>query len=183
MTGRRRVTRLVGMCGSALAWITRHNGNAGPRRLAPWAAFSLTLSLAGCSLFDENTLAAVKSTGELVVVTRPGLATYYPTPEGFAGFEYDLAKAFADSLGVRLKMVVTDSVEQLFTRLVKGDAHFAAAGLTVTEARRRWVRFTPAYHSARQQVVYRLGTKRPGDVTDLVGRQVEVAAASSYAER
>jgi membrane-bound lytic murein transglycosylase F len=153
-------------------------------RVARWAtAGSLVLALPGCSPFDDNTLAAVRSAGELVVATRPGLATYYSTPEGFGGFEYDLAKAFADSLGVRLKVVVTDRVEQVFAQLVKGDVHFAAAGLTVTEGRRRWVRFTPPYRDARQQVIYRLGTKRPGDVAALVGRQIEVPAGTSHAER
>jgi membrane-bound lytic murein transglycosylase F len=162
----------------------RHGGNAVPHRLTPWAAAcSLVLTLTGCSLFDDNKLAAVRSAGELVVATRPGLATYYPTPEGFGGFEYDLAKAFADSLGVRLKVVVADRVEQIFTQLVKGDIDFAAAGLTVTEARRRWVRFTPPYRETQQQVVYRLGTKRPADAAALVGHQIEVPAGTSHAEQ
>jgi membrane-bound lytic murein transglycosylase F len=162
----------------------RHGGNAVAHRLAQRAAAcSLALTLAGCSLFDDNKLAAVRSAGELVVATRPGLATYYPTPEGFGGFEYDLAKAFADSLGVRLKVVVADRVEQIFAQLIKGDVHFAAAGLTATEARRRWVRFAPPYREAQQQVVYRLGTKRPADVAALVGHQIEVPAGSSHAER
>ncbi len=154
------------------------------RGVAQQAAVGIAaLLLSACTLSDANRLAAVKSSGQLVVVTRPGLATYYPTPEGYAGFEYDLAKAFADSLGVRIKAIVADSAEQVFAVLLRGDADFAAAGLTVTEARRQWVRFTPPYREARQQVVYRLGTKRPGCPAALAGYQIEVPAGSSYAER
>lgn len=143
----------------------------------------LFLLLAACSPYGHNKLAAVKSAGELTVVTRQGLATYYPTPEGYAGFEYDLAKAFADSLGVRLKVTVAENPERVFARLLKQEVDFAAAGLTDSEARRRWVRFTPSYRQTQQQVVFRVGTERAPTISALAGRQIEVPAGTSYAEQ
>jgi len=140
-------------------------------------------ALLSCSLFERNKLRAVKSAGELVVLTRTSPTTYYKTPDGPSGFEYDLVKGFADSLGVKARFVVANSFTDIIPRLISGDADMAAAGITVTDARSKIVRFTPSYQEIRQQVVYRLGADRPADVPDLVGRQIEVQSGTSYVER
>jgi membrane-bound lytic murein transglycosylase F len=140
-------------------------------------------ALLSCSLFERNKLRAVKAAGELVVLTRASPTTYYETPDGPSGFEYDLVKGFADSLGVTPRFVVAASFPDILPRLLAGDADLAAAGITVTEARRKLVRFTPPYQEIRQQVVYRLGTNRPASVPDLIGRQIEVQSGTSYVER
>lgn len=138
--------------------------------------------LPGCAR-DSNVLAEVKRRGELVVLTRNSPTTYYEGPTGLAGIEYDMAKAFADELGVTLKMkVIADSAE-IIPLINAGKADFAAAGVVVTEERRKLVRFAPEYQEIVPQVVYRLGTKRPTEVKDLIGRQIEIAAHSSHAER
>lgn len=145
------------------------------------AALSLLL-LSSCWL-SQNKLQTIKAAGELTVLTRVSPTTYYESPEGPAGFEYDLAKAFADHLGVRLRLIVADKSVNILPRLAKGEADIAAAGLTATESLRWQVKFTPPYQNVRQQVVYRLGSTRPAGVQDLVSRQIEVHADSSYTER
>ena len=67
--------------------------------------------------------------------------------------------------------------------LTNEEAHIAAAGLTITGARKKIIRFSPPYQDTHQQVVYRLGTVPPKGVADLVGRQLEVVSGSSHAER
>jgi membrane-bound lytic murein transglycosylase F len=133
--------------------------------------------------FEETRLEAVRRAGELRVLTYTSTTTYYETPEGPAGFEYDLAKAFADHLGVRLRLVVADHFNQVLPRLARGEADFAAAGIADTETGRALVRFTPPYQRVRQQVVYRLGGTRPVKVEDLVGREIEIPAGTRHAER
>ena len=147
------------------------------------ALLALALSLPACTLFEDNKLAAVRSSGQLVVLTRQSPTTYYETPEGPAGFEYDLAKAFADSLGVKLKIVVAERFADVLPQLAEGKADMAAAGLTITERRRDRFKFTQPYQEIRQQVVYRQGTLKPGGVEGLIGRQIEVHTGTSYAER
>ncbi len=142
----------------------------------------LPLLLSSC-WFSQSKLRAVKSAGELVVLTRVSPTTYYESPEGPAGFEYDLAKAFADHLGVKLRMVPAARFADVIPRLVNGEADMAAAGITITESRRWQVKFTPPYQHIRQQVVYRLGSPRPASVKDLVGRQIEVHAGTTYVDR
>ena len=140
-------------------------------------------ALVSCSQFAHNKLRAVKSAGELVVLTRSSPTTYYDTPEGPAGFEYDLAKSFADSLGVKVRFIVADKFTDIIPRLVNGDADMAAAGITITEARSKLVMFGPPYQEIRQQVVYRLGSQRPANVKDLIGRQIEVQRGTTYVDR
>ena len=156
-------------------------GALSPVLRAMVALLSLLL-LPSCWL-SQNKLQTIKAAGELVVLTRISPTTYYESPEGPAGFEYDLAKAFTDHLGVRLRLIVTDKSADILPRLANGEADIAAAGLTVTDSFRWQVKFAHPYQDIRQQVVYRLGTQRPAGIQDLVGRQVEVHAGSGHAER
>ncbi|HLA39052.1 MAG TPA: membrane-bound lytic murein transglycosylase MltF [Candidatus Glassbacteria bacterium] len=136
-----------------------------------------------CSFFEKNKLQAVIAAGELVVLTRASPTTYYETPEGPAGFEHDLVKSFAESLGVNPRFIVAEKFSDIMPRFLKGEADMAAAGITVTESRARLVRFGPPYQEIRQQVIYRLGTARPTHVQELIGRQIEVQTGTSYVER
>ncbi len=139
--------------------------------------------LFSCSWFDHSKLQAVKTAGELVVLTRASPTTYYETPEGSLGIEHDLAKGFAGYLGVKPKFLVAEKFADVIPRLINGDADMAAAGISITEARRKQLLFTPSYQEIRQQVIYRLGTPRPTSTQSLVGRQIEVQKGTSYVER
>ncbi|MBI3899236.1 MAG: membrane-bound lytic murein transglycosylase MltF [Gammaproteobacteria bacterium] len=152
-------------------------------RLAKIVLFASLSALFSCSLVERRQLDRIKRAGEIRVLTYTSAATYYETPEGPTGFEYDLAKAFADRLGVRLRVIVADQFTDILPRLRNGDADFAAAGIADTEARRSEVRFTPPYHEIRQQVVYRSGTTPPTKIEELTGREIEVPTDSLYAER
>ena len=137
----------------------------------------------GCDPTVDNKLNAVKRAGELVVLTRNSPTTYYEGPDGPTGFEYDLARAFADRLGVILHMKTADRFGDILPMIARGEADFAAAGLTVTALRAEQVRFTPHYQIIRQQVIHHAKTTRPSDVKGLVNRHIEVVAGSSYLER
>jgi membrane-bound lytic murein transglycosylase F len=141
------------------------------------------LGAGGCSEYEDNKLGTVKRAGELVVLTRNSPTTFYEGPGGLAGFEYDLASAFAGHLGVQLRMVAVTRFAEILPKIAAGDADFAAAGLTVTPARETQVRFTPSYQSIRQQVVHHAKTLPPADVRGLVGRHLEVIDGTSYVER
>ncbi|HET9123126.1 MAG TPA: membrane-bound lytic murein transglycosylase MltF [Acidiferrobacteraceae bacterium] len=155
---------------------------AGARRARGFAlagALIAGLLLSGCAT-HQNRLAAVKASGELVVLTRNSPTTYYEGPDGPAGIEYDMAKAFADYLGVQLRIKVLPSAHDVITHIAAGKGDVAAAGLTITAARLQQVRFTPPYQQIWQQVVYRVGSGRPRSVSDLIGQPLEVVGDSSY---
>ena len=129
-----------------------------------------------------SALEAVREARVLTVLTINSPTTYYEGAEHALGLEYELAGGLAEKLRVDLVMETADSVASIFPRLARGDAYFAAAGLIVNEERKQLVRFTPPYQKIEQQVVYLQGSKQPGTVNDLLGREITVVAGSSVAQ-
>ena len=105
-----------------------------------------------------------------------------PGPDGPEGPEYDLIQAFANDLGVEFVIDAVDSVADVVPALLSGRNHMAAAGLSVTDARREFLNFGHPYQTVDMHLVYLLGTGKPRDITDIIGRPVEVVADSSHAD-
>ena len=118
--------------------------------------------------------------GELRVVTRDSPTTYFVGPDGPAGLEYDLAKSFADKLGVELIIETFDNVAEIVPYLSSGKAHLAAAGLSMTNARREFLGFGHPYNSVDMHLIYKLGSGKPREIADLIGRSIEITADSSH---
>ena len=119
-------------------------------------------------------------TGEFRVATRNGPTTFYHGPNEPRGIDYELAKGYADHLGVELSMYVADQFQEIFPDIDSGKAHIGAAGLSVTETRRELVEFGPSYQTIKQQVIYRTGTRKPRELEDLLEGRLEVLAGSAY---
>lgn len=132
---------------------------------------------------DDSELNRVLSKGELVIATRNSPTTYYIGPDGPTGFDYDLARAFADHLGINLTVVLPERLGDILDQVSTRQVDFAAAGLTITESRKRHMIFGPVLEEVNEQVVYLKGAKKPGKIRDLVGLNLEVLADSSHAER
>jgi membrane-bound lytic murein transglycosylase F len=148
---------------------------------------SFTLAVLLCLLLSAcghpvSILEQVQQQNQLIVLTRNSSTTYYEGPDGPTGFEYELARRFADYLGVELHIVTPPNFNNILPLVALGDAHLAAAGLTVTRKRQEKVRFGPVYHTITPQLVYRSGTRRPRSLADLDGT-LEVLAGSSHEER
>ncbi len=142
----------------------------------------VALALNACAP-QRSTLEEVLASGELRVLTRNSPTTYYLGPHGPTGPEYDLVQAFADSLGVKVRLIEEENLPLLLKRIARGEAHLAAAGLTITESRKRFLRFGPGYQTITQQVVYRRGGVHPRSIADLVDGQLEVVAHSSHVDQ
>jgi membrane-bound lytic murein transglycosylase F len=144
--------------------------------------FIALLMLVACGEAEPH-LDRIKDRGELNVLTRYGLTSYYVKNDQLAGFEYELASAFAKRLNVKLNIIVPDNLNEMLKMIKAGKADIAAAGLTITPERKQKIRFGPVYHEVTQQLVYRRGTNRPSDITDLGDGQLEVVAGSSHVEQ
>ncbi|QYZ65208.1 MAG: membrane-bound lytic murein transglycosylase MltF [Gammaproteobacteria bacterium (ex Lamellibrachia satsuma)] len=139
------------------------------------------LVLASCSI-PPPLIDRIKAGGELVVATRNSGTTYYEGSDGLTGLEYDLVQQFAREIGVKARFVIPKGFEELLPLVTRGEAHLAAAGLTITQARETRLRFGPSYQEITQQVVYRGGKRRPRKVEDLIGKSIEVLPGSSHEE-
>jgi membrane-bound lytic murein transglycosylase F len=125
----------------------------------------------------------IRDLGELRVVTRNTPSTFFEGPDGPAGPEYDLVKGLADSLGVELAIITVDSVSEIMPRLLSGDAHMAAAGLSMTESRLEYLDFGHPYNTVDMHLIYKLGTGRPRSIQDTAGRSIQVVASSSHSDK
>jgi membrane-bound lytic murein transglycosylase F len=120
--------------------------------------------------------------GELRVVSRDSPTAYVEGSEGPSGPEYDLARAFADELGVNLVVHTVQSVSEVIPYLVSGNAHMAAAGLSTTPTRRQFVHFSHPYETVDMHLIYRLGTGKPRSIEEIIGQRIEVVAGTSHAD-
>ncbi|MDF5377656.1 transporter substrate-binding domain-containing protein, partial [Vibrio parahaemolyticus] len=97
--------------------------------------------------------------------------SYYIGPDGPAGLDYELARQFAEQLGVKLEIKPAFRQAELFPALKKGDIDIIATGLNQTSQAVKRFRPGPAYYYVSQQVVYKKGQLRPRDIEQLIEYQ------------
>ena len=113
-------------------------------------------------------LEGIKRRGVLRVITRNSSATYFIARGAQRGFQYELAKAFAKSLGVRVAMVVPPSRTALIEALLTGEGDLIAAGMSITDARAERIRFTtPVMRAKRVVAIHQQSQKRLETLEDL----------------
>ncbi len=132
----------------------------------------------------SRSLAEIKESGELVVLTRNAPTTWYIDRDGEpAGPEYELVESFAASIGVDVEYRKKLTVQAILDGIENAEADLAAAGLTITNPRRERFRFGPPYQDVTQQVVCRRDNVQPEEIEELMGLEIVVIAGSSYTER
>lgn len=147
-----------------------------PRILALIVAFSFpAVAVAG------ETLDRVRAKGEVVDV----LVNDYP-PFGFIndnneldGFDVDVAKAFAEKLGVKLKLE-TPGWEAIIGGKWAGRWDVAISSATPTEERAKVVNFPAIYYSLPAVLVVNKDETAIQSVKDISGKKVGVGTGSSY---
>lgn len=84
------------------------------------------------SLLDK-----VKKSKTLNVVLLNAPSVYYIGSEGPQGFEYDLLKAYADSMGVDLNITTANTVKEAIELSRNPNIHITSAGLSKTPNREK----------------------------------------------
>ena len=100
-----------------------------------------------------------KSQDELVMVTEAGFAPYEYYKNGeIIGVDIEIAKEIAKEMNKQL--VVKDvAFDSIVNELQSGKADFAAAGMSITEERKKQVDFTIEYTTSNQVVVVKKDSK------------------------
>ncbi len=126
-------------------------------------------------------LEQIRSSGELVILTtNEPTAYYFDRDDKPAGPEYEMARAFAESLGVEPDFRVFDSLPEVINALRRGEGHIAAAGITITEERQKQFDFGPPYQEVSEELICYRNSKRVGDAGDIAGLEIVIPAQSSY---
>lgn len=100
-----------------------------------------------------------KNKNELILVTEAGFAPYEYYENGeIVGVDIDIANEIAKELGK--KLVIKDvSFDFVINEVKSGKADFAAAGISITDERKKEVDFTNEYTTSNQVVVVKKGSK------------------------
>ena len=130
----------------------------------------------------RDSLDEVLARGKLRVVSRVNPATFVVDKHGPSGIEFELARAFAEKIGVELEMIPAANIAEVYAALDSGAADMAASGLSARVSGTSSYWYSSPYLEVRQQIVYRSGSARPRSVADLVGKRVMVLAQSSSAD-
>ncbi len=134
------------------------------------------ITLTGCQIESEpkSELEQIRERGVLRVGTLNNQLSYYIGPDGQAGLDYELAREFADELGVKLEMKPAYRISSLYPALRNGEIDIIAAGLTQSPERLKNFRPGPAYYYVSQQLVYKKGQWRPRNLKQLLEKQDEL---------
>jgi len=127
-------------------------------------------------------LEKIQESGQIRILSRNGPTTYYEGPHGLTGFEYTLSLAFAKHLGVELVIEEEENLRSMLDSVGTIKGNFAAAGLTITDKRKKQVLFTDSYLDVTQQLIYKSGTSKPRSVEDLYGKSIIIIGNSSHSE-
>lgn len=128
----------------------------------------------------QDSLADIKSRGVLRVSTMNSALTWHQINNQTTGIDYELAKRFADSLGVKLEVTVRPNLQMLFNDLKHDHADFIAAGLSWSNTRDTQYQAGPSYYNTTLQLVYRVDKPKPISLDRLSG-SLAVPADSSFA--
>lgn len=110
--------------------------------------------------------------------TRPGAGFFTRDAQGVpAGIEYDILRSFADTLKADLVIDDAPSFEELLARAEAGRCHVSAAGITVTEERKKRFAFSRPYFPNRVLIVQKAPTAflKPDD---LRGQRIAVVGGT-----
>ena len=142
----------------------------------------LFLLLSGCANRQQTAdhaeattdLPAIRQRGELVALTLYSSTSYFNYRGEPMGFQYELCRQFADSLGVTLKVKVANSPEELIRKLQQGEGDLIAYNLNVTNERKDSILFCGEENLSHQVLVQRAERNALKDVTEMPGKTIHV---------
>lgn len=137
------------------------------------------LLLASTALCMASTAAAAAPLRVLAYETAP---FFFRGADGKpAGIEYEILDYYAKSKGQTVQVIWTDDFEGILPRIARGEAHVAAATITITPERRQQVSFSSPYFPTRVMLIEPKGqnTQRLGQ---LAGSTVAVMKGTTYEE-
>ena len=142
---------------------------------------STALLLSGCT--QPSTLQEIRDEGVLHVITRSAPSIYVKSKDRSTGYDYELAKLFADQLGVKLRVRVVDSNTEILSVLEKNYAHLGMPGLSRQPDTADHYYTVATGITAQSILVYNRDVERPESLKDLAGKTVHVVADSNHEHR
>ncbi len=161
-----------------IAWGVRRNAPQLLNALNQYLQLEHMIEDANEVHFDD--LDGIRKRKVLRVLLRNNASSYFLYRGELMGFEYEMARAFASHLGLRLEVLVPPSHLEVLQWLKQGRADLAIGFLEPTARRKAMgVVFSEPYHEAYQHVVVHKDDAL-SSIEELVGRNISVRLTSAY---
>jgi membrane-bound lytic murein transglycosylase F len=132
---------------------------------------------------QTTALQRVHESGELVVTGISGPTTFYQTTVGSRGLQFELARQFADELGVKLVLQDAGTTNAVLSGIKHNRTDIAITGLASDDARLSRLRTATPYMAVSEQLIQRLDRPMPSSFDALETSRIGVLAGSSEAQR
>ncbi|MGM0768839.1 MAG: membrane-bound lytic murein transglycosylase MltF [Pseudomonadota bacterium] len=139
---------------------------------------ALAALFSGCS--RPTTLQEIRSEGVLHIITRTAPSIYFEGRDGITGYDYELARRFADHLGVELRVRVADNNTEILSVLDRNFAHIGLAGLANREDLATRYHAVPTGILAESVVIYHRDVDRPDTSADLARATLHLVSDSNH---
>jgi membrane-bound lytic murein transglycosylase F len=153
-------------------------------KIKPLIAYFLSAALVLALVYQslDRSLDKIKKRGFVVLITTNGPTTYYLYREEEMGFEYDLARAFADYLGVELKVVVGEW-DDIFHMLRRERGDFIGADLGINDEYEMAISFSKPTFTIQHAVITHKDNPKPENMEDLRNEVIHIRSGTSEEEK
>ncbi len=138
------------------------------------------LLLAGCS--RPTALQEIRDEGVLHVITRVAPSIYYEGRRGPTGYDFELAKRFAEELGVGLRLRVADDNSEILSVISKDFAHIGMAGMARNPQLASQFQTVATGIKAQSVVIYNRDVDYPSSLAELAGKTLHIIADSNHVD-
>lgn len=143
----------------------------------------------------DKDLDKILEQGYLVAIMDNSSTGVFQYKGNTMGYEYELLKMFADSIGVDLRITIQPNLEEAFRLLNNGEGDVLAYNLTVTKDRKKKIKFSDYHNLVKQVLVQRkpenwrkmklheIEKQLIRNPVDLIGKEVHVRYHSAFHSR
>ncbi len=148
----------------------------------PILIFNFFLNSKTDTKLETVSIEKIKKKEKLSIITLNNIHGYYIYKGMPMGFEYDLAKAFSDAIGLRLEVKVVKDYEEMIPALIAGNGDIIAAGMTKTQNRQKRVRFCKSYMNTQYNLISNRSMPKIRNIQYLDGKTILAGAELLYEE-
>lgn len=151
-----------------------------------FSALAALLAIGSCNRSDRQRKSKarnwceIKESGVIRVITMYNPTSYFIYRNKEMGYEYSLAKQFANLHGLEMEIVTANKFEELTELLREGKGDVIAYDMPVLLRRKFLFRYCGPETVTHQVLVQRRDTSRLDRVPDLIGKTVYVERGSKY---
>lgn len=133
--------------------------------------------------------------GKLIAITQNNSTDYFIYKGEPMGYQFEMLKNLAEFLNVKLEIIVSNDIDEIFKKLQNRECDIIALNLTKTKERNRLINFSKSFIQTRQVLVqrkpddwYKMPKKELEKLLirnplDLGGKNIYIQKNSSFKER